>query len=477
MGIQSSEREVLIYNNGKLDFELEESLEMLEEVVVEADAAKNVEEATTGTTQIESEESKNIPVVFGERYILQVARTLPGISSAGEGATGFNVRGGKTDQNLILLDDAVIYNPSHFFGIFQALNPFTTKGVEIFKGNIPAEYGGRLSSVFDIETKDGNMVDFSGEASIGPVTTNLALEIPVVKEKSSLIVGARGAYSDWILRSLDEESLNNSTASFYDGIIKYNHKINEDNEVRATGYYSKDAFSITSDSIYNYSNRGFSLRWDRSFDERNTGSLIVANSQYKFNIDFDGDSNNDFRLGYSIDETELKLKFNYFLDDRHKINYGLASKLYGVRPGFIFPEGNESAIQPLSIPKEKALESALFISDEFKITEKLMVDIGLRYSFFAALGRSDQRVYEEGVPRNEGSRIDTVQYGNNEIIKTYGGPELRASARYFLKPDLSIKASFNNGYQFIHTLSNNTTVSPIDTRILILSRKRATNIP
>lgn len=463
MGIKTSERQVLIFNNGNLDFELEESLEMLDEVIVEADAAKNVEEALTGTTQIDSEESKNIPLVLGERDILQVAKALPGVSSAGEGATGFNVRGGKTDQNLILLDDAVIYNPSHFFGIFQALNPFTTKGVEIFKGNIPAEYGGRLSSVFDIETKDGNMENFSGEASIGPVTANLALEIPVVKEKSSLIVGARGAYSDWILRSLDEESLNNSSASFYDGIIKYDHKINKDNEIRATGYYSRDAFSITSDSLYNYSNRGFSLKWDRTFNDKNTGSLILANSQYKFNIDFDGESNNDFRLGYSLNETELKLKFNYFLNDRHTINYGIAGKLYGVRPGFINPEGNESDIQPLSIPKEKALESALFISDEFKVSEKLLVDVGLRYSFFAALGASDQRIYQEGVPRNEVSRIDTVQYGNNEIIKTYGGPEFRASARYFLSPDLSLKASFNNGYQFIHTLSNNTTVSPIDT--------------
>tara|TARA_R110002050_G_scaffold95889_11_gene199544 strand:- start:1727 stop:4480 length:2754 start_codon:yes stop_codon:yes gene_type:complete len=463
MGIKGSERQILVFNNGTLDFELEESLEMLEEVIVEADAAKNVEDATTGTTQIDTEESKNIPLVLGERDILQVAKALPGISSAGEGATGFNVRGGKTDQNLILLDDAVIYNPSHFFGIFQALNPFTTKGVEIFKGNIPAEYGGRLSSVFDIETKDGNLEKFSGEASVGPVTANLAMEIPLTKEKSSLVLGARAAYSDWILKSLNEESLNSSTASFFDGIVKYNNKINESNDIRATGYFSKDAFSITSDSIYNYSNRGFSVKWDHKFNNRNTGSLILANSQYKFNIDYDGESNDDFRLGYSMDETEIKLRFNYFINNKHSVSYGIASKLYGVNPGFIFPEGNESAIQPLSISKEKALESALFISDEFKITDKLLVDVGLRYSFFAAIGKSEQRIYEDSVPRNEGSRIDTVQYGNSEIIKTYGGPELRASARYFLKPNLSLKASFNNGYQFIHTLSNNTTVSPIDT--------------
>jgi len=463
MGIMASERQVVIYNNGTLDFELSESLELLDEVVVEADADKNVEDANTGTTEIDSEESKNIPLVLGERDILRVATTLPGITTAGEGATGFNVRGGKTDQNLILLDDAVIYNPSHFFGIFQALNPFTTKGVNIYKGNIPAEYGGRLSSVFDIETKDGNLEKFSGEASLGPVTANLALEIPLVKDKSSLVIGGRGAYSNWILRSLDEESLNNSTASFYDGVVKYNSEINENNDIRATGYYSKDAFSITSDSLYNYSNRGLSLRWDRRFNDKNSGGLILANSQYRFNIDFDGESNNDFNLGYKVDETELKLRFKYLYNDQHSFTYGLATKYYEVNPGSISPEGSNSNIEPLTIPRESALESAIYVLDEYRFSDKLLFNVGLRYSFYAALGKSEQRIYSERQPRNEDTLERTESYDSGEIIKTYGGPEVRASARYFLQPDLSVKASFNNGFQFIHTLSNNTTVSPIDT--------------
>ncbi|MEC7264891.1 MAG: TonB-dependent receptor, partial [Bacteroidota bacterium] len=261
MGIKDSEREVIMYNNGTLNLNLGESLEQLDEVVVEADAVSNVEEAITSSEEIESEESKNIPLVLGERNILEVAKALPGISSAGEGASGLNVRGGKTDQNLVLLDDAVIYNPTHFFGIFQALNPFTTEKVNIYKGAAPVEFGGRLSSVFDIETKNGNEEKISGEGSLGPVTANLALEIPLKKEASSLVVGGRGAYADWILRSLDDESLSNSEASFFDGIVKYHHRFNENSEVRATAYYSKDNFSITSDSLYNYSNRLFSMRW------------------------------------------------------------------------------------------------------------------------------------------------------------------------------------------------------------------------
>ncbi len=463
MGIAATEREVIMYSDGSLSLVLEEGLQQLDEVVVEADAAKNVEDAITGSEQIDSEESKNIPLVLGERDILQVAKALPGISSAGEGATGLNVRGGKTDQNLVLLDDAVIYNPQHFFGIFQALNPFTTKGVDIYKGAVPVEFGGRLSSVFDIRTKNGNVEEISGEGSVGPVTANLALEIPLKKDKSSLVVGARGAYADWILRSLDDESLNNSQASFFDGILKYHNRIDDNNEVKATAYYSRDAFSITSDSLYNYNNRLFSVRWDHRYNEKTNGALVLDNSRYGFGIDFDGEANIDFNLDYAIEETGMKYKLRTKLNDTHTLDYGLTGKLYSVNPGSIVPKGGASNVNPVFIDQEQALEGALFIGDEINIGEKFLVNLGLRYAFFAALGSGTQRTYQEGLPKNESTVLDTISYGSGDVIKTYGGPEVRVSARYLLKPDLSIKASFNNSYQFLHTLSNNTTVSPIDT--------------
>jgi hypothetical protein len=463
MGIASTEREVIMYSDGNLSLILEEGLQQLDEVVVQADAAKNVEDAITGSEQIDSEESKNIPLVLGERDILQVAKALPGISSAGEGATGLNVRGGKTDQNLVLLDDAVIYNPQHFFGIFQALNPFTTKGVDIYKGAVPVEFGGRLSSVFDIRTKNGNVEEISGEGSVGPVTANLALEIPLQKDKSSLVVGARGAYADWILRSLDDESLNNSQASFFDGILKYHNRIDDNNEVKATAYYSRDAFSITSDSLYNYNNRLFSVRWDHRYNEKTNGALVLDNSRYGFGIDFDGEANIDFDLDYSIAETGVKYKLRTLLNDNHTLDYGVAAKVYSVNPGSIMPTGGESNVNPVFIDQEQALEGALFIGDEIDIGEKFLVNVGLRYAFFAALGSGTQRTYQDGLPRNESTVLDTISYGSGDVVKTYGGPEARISARYLLKPDLSIKASFNNSYQFLHTLSNNTTVSPIDT--------------
>ncbi len=462
LGILGSRKKVIIYNDGQLNFDLDESFEVLDEVVVQADRNRNVEAAVTGVTTIEVEKIKNIPLVLGERDILKAATTLPGITTAGEGSAGFNVRGGRTDQNLILLDNAVIYNPSHFFGIFSALNPFTTGSVNIYKGSIPAEYGGRLSSVFDIGTKDGNTEKFGGEASIGPVTSNITLETPIIKNKSALLIGGRATYSDWILKSLDEESLKNSKASFYDFVAKYNHKINDKNDLNATAYYSRDEFSITSDSLYSYSNRLFSLKWDHKFSEKSTGSVLLSNSEYKFNIGFDGDTNNDFDLGYKINETEIKLKMKYLHSDAHKFDYGISSKLYVVEPGGIEPTSG-SIIDPLIIPKEKGLESAIFLSDNYTINEKLLIDIGLRYSFYASLGESSQRIYEEGLPKNDGTLIETQDFGKNEVIETYGGPELRVSARYFLAPDFSVKASFNNTFQYIHTLSNNTTVSPTDT--------------
>lgn len=463
MGIASAEREIIMYNDGNLDLLMEEGLQQLDEVVVQADAASNVEEAITGSEQIDSEASKNIPLVLGERDILQVAKALPGISSAGEGATGLNVRGGKPDQNLVLLDDAVIYNPQHFFGIFQALNPFTTKGVDIYKGAMPVEFGGRLSSVFDIRTKNGNVDQLAGEGSIGPVTGNLALEIPIKKEQSSLVVGARGAYADWILRSLDDASLNNSNASFFDGILKYHHKINDDNEVKATAYYSRDAFSITSDSLYNYDNRLFSLRWDRRISERTTTAMVLGNSNYGFGIDFESQANTDFNLDYSINETELKYKLRTVVNDRNILDYGISAKYYSVNPGSIAPRGDDSNVSPIAIDNEQALEGALYVGDEFKISDKLLLNLGIRYAFFAALGPATQRTYQEGFPKNESTVQDSLSYNGAEVIETYGGPEARISARYLFTPSFSIKASFNNSYQFLHTLSNNTTVSPIDT--------------
>lgn len=456
-------KNIMMYNNGNLDFRIAENINSLDEVIVKGKKNEITKTTISGVTTIDIEGIKNIPLVLGERDIFKVATTLPGIKTTGEGSAGFNVRGGKEDQNLILLDNAVLYNPSHFLGFFSAVNPYTTRKALIYKGSIPAEFGGRLSSVFDVTSKNGNLEKLSGEGGIGPVMSNITIETPIIKGKSSLLAGGRASYSNWILKALDEESLKNSQASFYDATIKYNHKFNKNNSIESTIYYSHDDFSITSDSLYSYSNRLASLKWDHSFNEKNKGAFIFTNSKYKFNIDYQSEGLNSFDFGYEINETQFMMKFNYLLSNKHKINYGVSSKLYHIEPGYLNPTKPESPLIPINIENEKGLESAVYVSDDFKVSEKLSIDFGLRLSTFSSLGESTQRIYESGLPKNDATVVEVKNYDNNEVVKTYAGLEPRIALRYLITDDFSVKGGYDKTYQYIHLLSSNTTQSPTDT--------------
>jgi hypothetical protein len=460
---KNNSRNIMVYSNGKLDFSLSEQTNQLDEVVVNGKKDQTMRTAITGVTTIEAEGMKNIPTVLGERDILKIALTIPGIKTAGEGSAGYNVRGGKEDQNLFLLDNATLYNPSHFLGFFSAVNPYTVKQVDIYKGGIPSDFGGRLSSVFDIISKNGDNQKVTGEGGIGPVTSNLIVSTPIVKGNSSLLIGGRATYSKWILRSLDEEQLKNSEASFYDVFAKYNHKINKNNVFETTLYYSKDAYSISSDSLFRYSNRIASVKWKHTFNERNKGEFNVTNSEYKFNIDYDPNNSNAFDFGYKIDETQVVFKFNYLISEKHKLTYGISSKLYAINPGTLNPKNPNSLLNPITIDKEKAIESAGFISDNFKITKKLLFDFGLRYSLYASLGESTQKIYQPGLPLNEATVIEEKEFSNNEVINTSSGFEPRLALRYMIDEKTSIKAGYDKTYQYIHLLSNNTTQSPTAT--------------
>lgn len=458
-------KKIILYDSGVVDIFLKENITNLDEVVISTKKNEKVRAAIAGVTSIDMEGIKNVPLVLGERDIFKVAATLPGIKTTGEGSAGFNVRGGKEDQNLVLLDNGLIYNPAHFFGFFSAVNPFTTKKATIYKGSIPAEFGGRLSSVFDITTKTGNLNVFAGEGGIGPVTSNVMISTPVLKNKSSLLVGVRATYSGWILRSLDDERLKNSKASFFDGIVKYSHKIDTKNSIDATFYYSNDAFNITNDSLYKYSNRLATLKWERIFSEKFRSSFVVTNSEYKFNIDFDSKFNalQSFDFGFKINETQAILKLNQNLSNRHKITYGLSSKLYAINPGYLAPKNTQSLVTAIDIEQERGLESAAFVSDSYKITKNLLIDVGFRYSNFLALGKSSQRNYKIGVPLTDASVESVQQFEENKIIKTFSGFEPRIAARYLLGNDLAIKIGYDKTFQYIHLLSSNTTQSPTDT--------------
>jgi hypothetical protein len=464
MGHVQVERKIMIYSDGSLDFTAPESINLLNEVFIDINRDRSTRTAITGVNIINAESIKTIPTILGERDIIKVATLLPGIKTAGEGAQGFNVRGGKSDENLILLDDGLLYNPFHFFGFFSAVNSYTIHDATIYKGSIPPEYGGRLSSVFDIETKEPDMEKFSGQGGIGPVTSKLTANIPIVEGKASVLVGGRATYSNWILRSLKDQNLKNSEASFYDGLVKYQHNINEKNTLKATLYYSQDKFSITSDSLNTYSNTMGSLKWNHSFSDKHKASLLFTHTRYKFNINFqDDDGLNSFDYGYDINETMGKLKFDYKLSKNHELTYGISSKLYNTSPGYRNPTNPNSLLESKKLDEEKGLESALFLADEFEVSKKLLIKAGLRFSNFSALGKSTQNVYQKGLPKTEATVAETRQYDNNEIIKTYNGLEPRLSARYYLFKDFSVKASYDKNYQYIHLLSTNTTQSPTDT--------------
>lgn len=454
---------IVAYGNGTKNFNLNEAITELNEVVIEGSSDKNLKSITSGVTSINMEDVKSVPMVLGERDILKVATTLPGIKSTGEGAAGVNVRGGKEDQNLFLLDNATIYNPSHFFGFFSSINPYVIKNAEIYKGSIPAEFGGRLSSVFDIKSKNGNSEKISGEGGIGPVTSNLTISAPVVKGKSSILLGGRATYSDWILKQIDNPEIKNSKASFYDLIVKYNHQISKKTLLESTIYYSKDLFNLTSDSTYTYSNRILALNGKHNFNEKNNAEFGITNSEYKFGIDFEKNNQKSFDFGFKVNETKLIYKGLYNYSNRHKFTYGINSTLYNISPGTLTPTDENSLLTSQSIQKEKGLESALFLSDNITLNKKLSVNLGLRYTNFMALGPSTQREYGTNAPVNEGNVTNEIKYKNNETIKTYNGLEYRIALRQLLSETISVKLSYDTNYQYLHKLSTNTTQSPTDT--------------
>jgi CarboxypepD_reg-like domain/TonB-dependent Receptor Plug Domain len=461
-GMNQEKREIILYSDGKLDISMEEDVISLKEVLVESERDANIANNQMGKSTIDMKSIKNVPKVLGENDILRVALTLPGVKSVGEGASGLNVRGGNADQNLMQLNEAPIYNSSHFLGFFSVFNADVIKTSELYKSGIPAQYGGRLSSIFDIQMKDGNQNKFSGTGGIGPVTARLTLEVPLKNEKTSIIFGGRSTYSDWILKQIPSSTLKNSSASFYDLVGRLTHKFNENNSIAISYYYSKDNFKLGNDSLFSYSNSLASLQWRSSFNRNLHSLLSVTHSEYAYNIDYEKVPQNAFNLGFGIKESNVKWDFNLYRGS-HKIDFGLQSKLYDLNPGFINANGGGSLVKSDQVQLERGLESALYVGDNIEITPKLSVYLGLRFSSFTALGARNIYSYEAGRPKDNSTITDSTAYGNNQSVMTYQGPEYRFSARYSLPSQSSIKISYNRTRQYIHMLSNTVSVSPTTT--------------
>jgi len=463
VGMRDIEQNVLVYSDGRLDLSMEEEIIALKEITIESERDVNINRVVMGVNSLTVKSIKNVPLVLGEPDVLKVAQTLPGVQTVGEGAAGFNVRGGRVDQNLITVNGAPIYNPYHFFGFFSILNSTVIKKLDLYKGSIPAQYGGRLSSVFDIQMKDGNLKKLSGFANISPAMAGLTLEGPIVKDQTSFILGARTTYSDWVLGLIPESSIKDSEVFFFDVVGKVSHRINDKNQLFVSGYYSRDRFNLSTDSLFSYNNINGSVQWRHNFTNKLISEFSAVYSQYDFNIDFTAQPSESFNSGFKVGESGIKLDFGYYLNKVHKFDFGYQGTHYRINPGFKNPVGSESIVTPVNIEKEQGLESAFYISDQIEINPRLSVYLGLRYSIFTYMGPKTVYLYDPSQPRGPSSIIDTVVFTGNDFIKTYHGPEYRISAKYSLDSETSVKIGYNKTRQYIHQLTNSFSISPTDT--------------
>ena len=464
VGMRDLEQNIYVYSDGSHDGELVEDIVALKEVTIESERDANVNSVQMGVNSIDIKSVKNIPLALGEPDVLKVALTLPGVQSVGEGSAGFNVRGGSVDQNLITINGAPIFNPNHFFGFFSVLNSSVIKKLDLYKSSIPAQYGGRLSSIFDVQMIDGNQKKLSGSGNISPITAGLTLQGPIVKDKTSFVLASRATYSDWVLNLIPESSsFKDSDASFYDIVGKVSHQAGENDFIYLSGYYSKDRFRLSSDSLFSYHNANVALQWRHNFSNRVIGQLSGSYSEYDYNIGFNPFPVESFNSGYKIGETDLKLDLAYYQSQNHKVDFGYHAKYYNLQPGFIEPSGGGSEVIPQEVQQEKGLENALYISDNIDITPRLSVYLGLRYSLFTAFGPRAVYRFTPGATRSIDTVADTVQVSSGKAIKSYQGPEYRVSAKYSINTQTSIKVSYNRTRQYVHLLSNSISVAPTDT--------------
>jgi hypothetical protein len=403
-----------------------------------------------------------MPTSMGESDIIKSILLVPGVNSVGEGSAGFNVRGGSADQNLILLYGAPLYNSSHLFGFFSAVNSDIIKDVTLFKGGIPGRYGGRLSSVLEIVPRDGNRSEFAANAGISPLTTHFVFEGPIKKDTIFYLIAGRTTYSNWVLRLMENPSLRNSRTFFNDLNTRLTYDINRKNKIDFSAYYSFDSFRLNSDTIYKYLNLVASLRWRHYFNSRLFSTFTLNNSLYKYDISSRRVPGEAFDLTHRINSTGLKADFNWFRG-RHEFNFGADLNRYDVLPGNYMAAGDSSIVIPNLIERQRAVETAVYFEDKHIVTDFLSVNAGVRFSSFFALGPQTVFIYNTDFPRSISSVTDTTTFSRHKNYKTYGGPELRLSANFRLNQYSSFKLNYNHTIQYLHLLSNTTSISPSDT--------------
>jgi len=451
-----------VLSDGKFDLMLEPKFVALDEVIVSSEREHNVKSTQMGFQKIAIKEIKEIPLVLGESDIIKVSLLLPGIQSVGEGSSGFNVRGSPTDQNLFVINQVPIYNPSHLFGFFSAFNSDAIKSFSHYKSNIPTNFGGRLSSIFDIKTKQGNKNSFTSTGGISPVTARILVEGPLKKEKSSYMIGFRSTYSDWLLKKVKDSDIKNSDAQFMDIITNFSFELNKKNQLDLFSYHSNDQFSLLGQSNYKYSNNGGSLSWSHIFNQRYSLQTSLIFSQYSFTEKNTEIEISSYKESFDLKHSEAKTSLSLKLNEKHTLTSGISTALYLIDKGDFSPLNSYSNWAPLNLGEEKAIETAIFISDEWELSSKLSINAGLRYNGYFYLGPQNVLRFSNDAPKSKESIIDTILYSNNQVVKQYSSPDLRFAARYIIADNLSIKLIFNQLKQYLFMLSNTIAISPTD---------------
>ncbi len=467
MGYNSLEEKILLEKNTKTNFKLFTSENTLKEVIVTDTKTKtDIRKPEMSVNKLSISAIKRMPVVLGEVDVLKSILLLPGVTNAGEGASGFNVRGGGADQNLILLDEATIFNSSHVFGFFSVFNPDAIKDLKLYKGGIPARFGGRAASVLDIYQKDGNSKKFSTNGGIGLISSRLLLEGPLVKDKGSFLIGGRSSYAHLFLK-LSKDQKDNA-AYFYDLNTKLSYKINPNNNLFLSGYFGRDVFSLANSFTNIYGNSTLNLRWNHLFSNKLFSNLSLIYSDYYYGLDLDFVG---FKWDSGIKNYNIKYDLKNYISDRFKLNYGLNAIYYDFNPGIIKPSDSNSGINFSQLDKKYAFEPAIYINADQELSSEISISYGLRYSLFYRLGQSDLNVYANNNPvifnpelqiYEKATPIGKTAFDKNEVMKSYNYLEPRFSAAYQLNDKQSIKASYNRMVQYLQLVSNTSSPTPLD---------------
>ncbi len=459
IGYRSINKKVSINSDLRLDLNMVPE-NVLEEIVISSEKRNdNIVNAQMGVAKINLNEIRNVPVLFGERDVLKTLQLLPGIKSAGEGNSGFYVRGGSTDQNLILLDEAPVYNASHLLGFFSTFNSDAIKDVSVFKGGMPAQYGGRLSSVLDIRMNDGNKKEFTAEGGIGLISSRLKVEGPLIKDKSSFMISGRRTYADAFLALSKDSSINKNTLYFYDLNAKVNYQIDDKNTLYLSGYFGRDELGLSETFGFDWGNATSTLRWNHLFSNRLFSNTSLIYSNYNYVIENFLEENN-FKVNSSIRDMNLKQDFQLALNNSHNIRFGLDLIHHTIAPGNITASAT-SSVNEVTIEKRKGNEIAAYISDEWEVNDKFNLVYGLRASSFYLFGPGVFSNYDK-----DGITTSSKTYTSGQLVKSYFNLEPRISASYQLNEFSSIKSSYTRNTQNLHLMSNSTASSPTDLYIM-----------